>query len=504
MKKSGLPCAPLFALLLAFAQLSAQPLELEWLEKTRSPKDRLTEQLLRVDARNFYLLRSQIPENDRVARRIPFLEILTNEGNRLHELRLPLPENSTYLCAPANDSCLLLVWHESASVRARRFDFVAKKWAGEPLELFQTKAPNPEVWFSRASDGSHTCVFFVDRRAGQNRMEVAVFDRRLTKMWQKSTELPGDPATFEARDFFVSRTGAVCLLARVYDRPNWGFAKPFGGATSYFPDGRLPANEYLAESVAPFSLAVFVLTNDKAQPLAFYPETGKKHPASVVFTDNVGGQVYLAGFGGDASNAIWENYFAYQISPETGGGRMLRQAPLPNPVRRAMLSDKAHERKEPIENYALRSADWAADGRLWLFAEREKLSLFPPNRLEDAVVFKFDSAFQITATRVVGKGQNLPGGNDPFVASFAKIGMPDGGFCLLWNDGKWPNTSFRVAKMKRTGSPEESDLDFAQRSGVSPLPCTLREWNGQWYFVAESEYREKFRIGVLRKTKGKK
>ena len=503
MKKSGLAHAPLFALLFVFAQLPAQPLELDWLEKTRSPKDRLTEQLLRVDAKNFYLLRSQALENERIARRVPFLEILTAEGNRLHELRLPLPENATYLCAPANDSCLLLVWHEGGAVRARRFDFLAKKWAGEPLELFKTQAPKPEVWFRRSADGGRTCVFFVDRRVAQNRMEVAVFDRDLSKTWQRATELPGNPATFEPREFFVSRSGAVCLLARAYDRPNWGFAKPFGGAASYFPDGRLPANEYMAESVAPYSLAVFVLLDEKAQPLAFYPETGHKHAASTVFTDDNADKIYLAGFGGDASNEVWDGYFVYQISPETGGARMLRQTPLPSPARRAMLSDKAYERKEPIENYALRTADWAADGRLWLFVEREKLSLSPPNRLEDAVVFKLDSAFQITATRVVAKGQNLPETGEPFTASFARIGLPDGGFCLLWNDGKWPNTALRAAKMKRTGSPEEFDLDFAQRSGVSPLPCTLREWRGQWYFVAESEYREKFRLGVLRKTKGK-
>lgn len=356
------------------------------------------------------------------------------------------------------------------------------------------------AWFSRSGDGGHCCIYRSQRLAsGAQKVSVTVFDAAFGLEWKHTVELPAQSGPSALQSVLCTNSGTVVLHARLFGAgaiPPAAF--PDEPPAICRPDGRAVYNKYDAMADLPaYANALFLLTPKDTKMTAFYPKIGKKFTPSFELAEDANGQVLGVGFASDDNNNEAEAYFVYQIDLKTSEGRLLQNAPLPAAVRKAFLSEKAAAKKEPVEGLAVRRLNWAADGKPWLLAERENFEQ-PPGRIEEAALLRLDSTFRITAARKIEKYQHLPGGDAQNFASVAACAAPKGAWWLLWNQGNWPDTKLILSECRPSGNPVDHQIGLSSRSNVALLPQTMLRRNEAWYFVGESEYHERIRIGRLK------
>ncbi|MBK6930039.1 MAG: hypothetical protein IPH12_03950 [Saprospirales bacterium] len=489
--------------------LPAQPAEIKWLPPVRSSKDQHTLALLRAGDDGFYLLRWQDSRTDAKGNRTPALPILTAltpGGDRLHDAPLPgfAEGRMDFRFALANDSVLLAVYEapNSAGTQtlfARRLNLAARKWAAEPQVVFTDasgRAPAfATAWYSRSADGSHYCLYRLSGGTAY-RAALAVLDRDFRTVWQRQAELPAPKGQMVLRQALCTNSGAVLVHGQLFDTGSPGRPYEAPPAVS-LPDGRPFSRQAEWTGAAPaISNALFLLGSGNGDPTAFYPNTGKKYTPSFEIAEGPDSRLYAAGLSSNANNEQAEAYFVYAIEPEKRTGSFLQNAALPGAVRKAYLSEKAAAKKEPVEGLALRWLHWAADGTPWMLAERQ----YPdanPGRVEQAALLRLDSSYRIGAVRTIEKYQRLPAGTAQCFASVGPRPGPKSGWWLLWNEGSWPNAKIMLTECRSGGAPMHHVLDASSNSNVSLLPHTLQLFGNRWYFVGESEYRERVRVGIL-------
>ncbi len=494
-------------------QSRAQPAEIEWLPAIKTAKDQRTLALLSAGSGGFQLLRWQERRTDaagNILPAVPLLTVLTPGGERLHDEPLPGFADGalTFRFAFSNDSVLLIVYEAPGdggqTLYARRLHLNKRKWSAAPIAIFTDPAGKSPAfataWFSRSADGSHWCCYRARRLpSGVWQLSVAVFDAGFRLDWQRDAELPAQSGPVAPRSVFCANNGAVLLHARVFGTgtvPPLVFSGEPPGA--HRPDGRPPYRRYDMEAELPaYSDALFLLSKDDKELSAFYPKIGKKFTPSFELTESAGDQVYCAGFTSDENNTLAEGYFVYAIDLKTRKGEMLQNAPLPAAVRKLFMSEKAAAKKSPVEDLRLRGLYWAGDGKAWMLAERENFAQHP-GQIKEAALFRLDSTFRITAARKIEKYQNLPAGDAQNFASVAVCAAPKGAWWLLWNQGSWPDTRLMLTECRASSNPEDFQLALSSRTNVAMLPQTLIRQGNKWYFVGESEYHERIRIGVLK------
>lgn len=492
--------------------LQAQPAEIEWLPVIKTAKDQHTLALLNAGLSGFQLLRWQERRTDAGGNStpaMPLLTILTPGGERLREEPLPgfADGTSVFRFALAGDSVLLVVYEGAGDDRqtlfARRLNIRTQKWSAPPTTIFTHQANSSAPWFSRSADGSRCCFYRSLRLAtGTQKVSVAVLDSLFRLEWKREVELPAQSGPLTLQSVLCTNSGAVLLHARLFGSDATSkTAFPTDPPEAYRSGGRSMYNRYGAASDLPaFANALFLLAQEDTKMTTFYPKIGKKFTPSFELAEDATGQVFGVGFSSDEHNNQADGYFVYHIDLKTSEGRLLQNAPLPAAVRKAFLSEKAAAKKEPVEGLAMRWLDWAADGKPWLLAERENFEQ-PPGRIEEAALLRLDSSFRITAARKIEKYQQLPGGDAQNFASVAACAAPKGAWWLLWNQGNWPDTKLILSECRPSGNPVDHQLGLASRLNVALLPQTMLQRNGNWYFVGESEYHERIRIGVLKTKK---
>lgn len=496
----------------AFSSL-AQPAEIEWLPVVKTAKDQHTLALLNAGPGGFQLLRWQERRTDasgNITPAMPLLTLLTPGGERLYDEPLPgfADGTSVFRFAVANDSVLFVVYEtpggEGQTLFARRLNMGTKKWSAPAVAVFTDPSNHAPAfataWFSRSGDGGHCCIYRSQRLAsGAQKVSVAVFDAAFGLKWKHVVELPAQSGPSALQSVLCTNSGAVVLHARLFGSgaiPQTAF--PDEPPTIYRPDGRAMFHKYDAAADLPaYANALFVLTPRDTKMTAFYPKLGKKFTRSFQLTEGAGELVYCTGFSSDENNTQADAYFVYQIDLKTPEGHLLQNAPLPAAVRKAFLSEKAAAKKEPVEGLALRWLNWGEDGKPWLLAERENFGQ-PPGRIEESALLRLDSTFRITAARKIEKYQRLSGGDAQNFASMAACTGPKGAWWLLWNDGSWPDTKLILSECRPSGNPVDHQLGLSSRSNVALLPQTILRSNAAWYFVGESEYHERIRIGRLK------
>lgn len=493
--------------------LQAQPAEVEWLAVVRSAKDQRTLALLNAGPGGFHLLRWQERRTDAsgiIQPAMPLLTVLTPGGERLHDEPLPgfAEGGLTFRFAFSNDSALMVLYEapggSGQTLYARRLNLHNRKWSGAPVAVFNDlsgKSPAfATAWFSRSADGSHWCCYRAHRLpSGAWQLSVAVFDAGFDIVWKRETELPAQSGPLAPRSVFCTNNGAVLAHARVYSADK---VSPAAFSTEppgvYRPDGRPPYRRYDLDAELPaYADALFLLSKDDTEIGAYYPATGKKFTPSFELAEAGDARVYCAGFGSDESNTMAASYFVYAIDLKTRKGEMLQNAPLPVSVRKLFMSEKAAAKKMPVEDLGMRGLLWGADGKAWMLAERENFAQHP-NQVKEAALFRLDSTFRIASARKIEKYQNLPAGDAQNFASVAVCAAPKGAWWLLWNQGSWPDARLMLTECRPTGNPEEFQLALSSRTNVALLPQTLLRKGDKWYFVGESEYHERIRIGVLK------
>lgn len=494
-------------------KIQAQPAEIEWLPAIKTAKDQRTLALLHAGPGGFHLLRWQERRTDAAGNLIPgmpLLTVLTPGGERLHDEPLPGFADGAlaFRFAFSSDSVLLVVYEAPGdggqTLYARRLHLNKRKWSAAPVAIFTDPAGKSPAfataWFSRSADGSHWCCYHTQRLAsGAWQLSVAVFDAGFRLVWQRERQLPVPSGPLALRSVFCANNGAVLLHARVFGTgtvPPVAFSVEPPGA--YGSDGRPPYRRYDLEDELPaYSDALFLLSKDDMEISAFYPKIGKKFTPSFELAESGGAQVFCAGFSSDENNTAAEGYFVYAIDLKTRKGDMLQNAPLPGPVRKLFMSEKAAAKKAPVDGLRLRGLYWAADGKAWMLAERENFAQHP-GQIKEAALFRLDSTFRITSARKIEKYQNLPAGDAQNFASVAACAAPKGAWWLLWNQGSWPDTKLMLTECRPSGNPEDFQLALSSRTNVTLLPQTLLRQDNKWYFVGESEYHERIRIGVLK------
>lgn len=496
--------------------LPAQPAEIEWLPVIKTAKDQRTLALLKAGSGGFYLLRWQERRADaggNTTPAMPLLTVLTPGGERLHDEPLPgfADGSANFRFALANDSVLLVVYESAAgagpTLYARRLRLDSRQWSAAPEAVFKAPAGKTPAfdaaWFSRSADGSHWCCYHPKRLSGGRLgISVAVFDAAFRPLWKREVELPAQAGPQALRSVWCANNGAVVLHTRIFT----GGSIPPGALAdespaAYSTNGQAPFRRYDADIALPAHTdALYLFKKDDAGPDVFYPQTGKKFTPSLELGEDETGKVYVAGLASNEGNGRVEAYFVYTIETDSGQGQMLQNAPLPAAARKLFLSEKAAAKKEPVENIALRRLLWAGDGKPWLLVERENFAQHP-KRIEEAALFRLDSAFRITAARKMEKFQNLPAADPQNFASVAACAAPKGAWWLLWNQGSWPDTKLMLTECRTSGEPEDFQMALATRTNVALLPQTLMQQGDKWYFVGESEYHERIRIGVVKAKK---
>jgi len=490
----------------------AQPAEIEWLPVIKTAKDQHTLALLNAGPGGFQLLRWQDRRTDAAGNStpaMPLLTVLTPGGERLHDEPLPgfADGISLFRFAVTNDSVLLVAYEAPGdggqTLYARRLNLSNRKWSGEPVAVFTDPANRAPAfgaaWFSRSADGSHCCIYRSQRLAGGNMLvSVAVFDGLFRLVWKRGAELPAQSGPLALQSVLCTNSGDVVLHTRIFGAgaipPGAIFEEP---PTAYKPDGRTMYNKYKTATDLPaYADALFLLSKEVTETAAFYPKIGKKFTPSVEMAEGTGGQVFCTGFSSDENNSKIEGYFVYTIDLKSRQGQILQNAPLPAALRKIFLSEKAAAKKEPVEGLALRGLQWAGDGKPWLLAERESF-VQNPNRIDEGALLRLDSTYRITAARKIEKYQNIPAGDAQNFASMAACAAPKGAWWLLWNQGSWPDTKLMLTECRPSGNPVDHQLALASRTNVALLPQTLLRHDETWYFVGESEYHERIRIGRL-------
>lgn len=491
----------------------AQPAAVKWLPAVKTSKDQHTLSLLTAGRDGFCLLRWQDRRADAATGKVtpaqPLLTVLTSAGERLFDEPLPgFDTGDQFFCfAFANDSMMLVAYEAPDPVGGqtlfvRRLHLGDRRWSGPAEPVFidpVNRAPAfGNAWFCRSADGRWYCLYRQHGTSGAPLASIAVFDNRLQFRWKRTVPLPVGNNRLYLRDVFCTNGGVAVLQAQVFDAATPG--RPFDGPpAAYRVDGQPLFRAYDWTSEAPAnSTALFLLSSDTAEVAAFYPSTGKKYTPSLELAEGPDGRIYCAGLSSEDKNEEAGGYFLYAIDPHTKEANMLQNAPLPASVRKAFLSEKAAAKKEPVVGLALRWLNWADDGRPWLLVERENYSL-GSGRMEEAAMLRLDSTYRITAARKIEKFQRLQPGDPQNFASLVACRAPKGAWWLLWNRDHWPETKLMLTECRPSGTPADYLLDAATRSNVTLLPQTLTYREGVWYFVGESEYHERFRIGMLGK-----
>lgn len=503
--------ALIFLLWAALPPAPAQPARMKWFPVVKTAKDQRTLSLLTAGPEGFHLLRWQDRRSDgagQLTPAMPLLTVLAASGERLYDEPLPgfADGDALFRFAFAADSVLLVFYEAPDPVGGqglfyRRFNLNKRRWSAAPELVFSepvSRAPAfAAAWYSRSANGQHWCVYRPSRVA-RAPLSVAVFDRTFQLRWRRSAALPGQAGPLAVQQVLCTNSGAVAVQARIFDAslpaPRQGFEEP---PAAYRPDGRplYRPFEQTAE-LPPHANALFVLAPDKEEPVAFYPNVGKKFTPSFELTEGPDGRIYAAGLSADNSNAQVSGYFVYAIDPGTGKGDFLQNTGLPASLRKAVQGEKAAAKKEPVEGLALRWLDWADGGKPWMFVESENFES-TPGRLETAALLRLDSTFRVTAARKIEKFQQVAFGEAQNFASAAACPAAKGAWWVLWNEGRWPETKFMLTDCRPNGEPAGYMLDAASRSNVTFLPHTLLKQDGRWYFVGESEYHERIRVGVL-------
>lgn len=501
----------LLALFITLSPVFGQPVQLKWFPLVKTEKDQRTLQLLDAGKQGFYLLRWQDSRTDATGKRspaVPLLTQLTPGGERLHDAPLPGFENGglDFRFAIASDSVLLVVYEArnsagSQTLFARRLNLYNRKWSAAPQVLFTeltTEAPAfPNVWFSRSFDNRYTCIYRMSS-GKEHRMAMAMLDQDFQVQWQRNTELPGINSRMNLHQVCCTGKGAVLFHCQAFDPASKVTGRPFESVPSvYRPDGQvfLRNTEWAAEA-PPYSNALFLVDGGEDGMATFYPELGKRYTPSFETREGPDGKLYCAGFYGDDNNEQVDGYFIYCIDPDTRQGAVLKLAGLPRSLREVYLRKNAAADRKPVPGLALRWLDWTPDGHPWMLAEQQNFDI-PPGRIETAVLLRLDSTYRITNTRDVEKYQRLIPGDAQNFAAMAACPTGQSGWWLLWNTGSWPQAKIMLTDCRSRGIPEEHTLDISSRSNVSLLPQTLLQRDGHWYFVGESEYHERIRIGML-------
>ena len=502
-------CLIFLSLLTGFA--NGQPVNIKWFPEIKTDKDQHTLALLNANENGFQLLRWQDSRTDATGKRtpaLPILTVLTAGGERLHDEVLPGFENGAFdfRFALANDSVLLVVYEApnstgTQSLFARRLNLQRHFWSAEAQVLFtdiSSRTPAfATAWFSRSADGRHSCIYQMQGGA-TSKIAIAVFDEDFRVKWQRTSELPQTTGQMAMRQVVVTDSAAVLVHCQIFNPGKKTQGRAYETSPGlYLPNGRpvYRQTEWAAEAI-PYSDAIFLLAPGEGGLADFYPRLGKKFTPSFEISEGPDGKIYCYGFYSDADNEQAEGYFVYTIDPGTRQGEMLKNMPLPTSVRKAYLNDKAVAKKEPVQGLALRWLRWTEDGRPWMLAERQNFEI-GPGRMEEAVLLRLDSTFRINSTRKVEKFQRLTTGDSQNFTSIAACPAPKNGWWLLWNQGNWPNAKIMLTECHSGGAATEYTLDISSHSNVSILPQTLLQQGGKWYFVGESEYHERIRVGVL-------
>lgn len=492
----------------------SQPARVKWYPQVRTAKDQRTLLLLNAGDEGFHLLRwqdSRIEADGTKTPALPLLTILTPGGERLHDEPLPGFEDGTqdFRFALANDSVLLVVYEApnstgTQSLFARRLNLRNRKWSAAPQVLFSdlsNRAPAfANTWFSRSDDMRRSCVYHM---TGEHtpRIAIAMLDENLQLLWQRSVNLPEAAGARAMRQVFCGNNGAVLMHYQIFNLGAHMQGQPYETTPTVFgANGQaFYRNTEWAVEAEPYSDAILLLNGPQDVPAYFYPQLGKKFTPSFEISEGPDGRFYCAGFFSDESTDKAEGYFIYAIDPDKPEGTILKQALFPSALRKVYLSKKAAANKEAIDGLSLRWLRWAADGRPWLLVERQNFEM-SPGRMETATMLRMDSTFRILTTREVEKYQRIQIGDAQNFASLAAIPDEKNGWWLLWNQGSWPNSKLMLTECGSRGTTVDYVIDNTARSNVSLLPQTIFRSGSTWYFVGESEYHERIRIGMLEKN----
>jgi hypothetical protein len=480
---------------------------LEWLAGVKTPRNTRTLALWRAGADGFQLLRLR---QEAEAPAVPLLTLLGPDGRLKGEAPLPgfEPENEwVFRLAVASDS-LALIGYEAAlpgggfGLFARRFNLLTGAWTS-PAQLVAS-APSANrpafanAWFRRSADGESSCLYHLPAGPPRPQADLAVFDRRFDLRWQRTLSLPPQKGAVAVRDLLCTAGGAVVLEAQVAEGSIPAFAP--APPAAYWPDGPAlydPQNAW--REMPPHHNVLFLVAGPTEEVASFYPATGGKFTPALSLTEHDGRQVYCSGFYSGLDNRRVEGYFVYAIDLTTRQASLLQKAPFPSSVRKALLSERAAQDKEPLPGLALRWMKWAADGKAWMLAERETFAPDPAG-LQEALLFRLDSTFRINSVRKIEKSQQPGARRDHLFNSLAAYAGEKSGWWLCRNEGNYPHNRFVLTEC-RAGEPKEYELAHGPALDVAFLPNTLLRQDKRWYFVGESEAGEKLRIGYLERVR---
>ena len=493
----------------------AQPAAVKWFPRVKTKKDQRTLQLLSAGKDGFSLIRWQESRTDQSGNRtpaLPLLTILTPSGERLHDEPLPGFEQGVqlYRFATANDSVVLVAYESpntagTQSLFVRRFNLQSRKWSALPQAVFTNlTSQSPafsNTWFSRTTDDHYFCIYNLVR-GKTKKLDLAMFDQSLRLVWQRQVELPLSAGRVLLRQVRCTKEGGVLVHCQVFDPKSKAPGRPLESTPSVFRSDGTAAYQRSAWAAAapPHSNAVFLIPGASGELADFYPKLGKNYTPSFEMAEGPDGRFYCAGFYGKTANEQVDGYFIYRIDPTTNTGEVVKAAGLPKSLRAAFMREKAAARREPVSGLSMRWIDWTADGRPWILAERQNFEV-PPGRLETAVLLRLDTTYRIVNTRKVEKYQRFKAGDPQGFASVAACQAGEKDWWLLWNKGSWPQAQLMLSEFRSRGTPKDYSVDSSSRSNVSLLPQTLLKRGDSWYFVGESEYHERIRIGRLQPAK---
>lgn len=494
--------------------LHSQPATIKWFPQVRTAKDQRTLLLLNAGNQGFHLLRWQNSRTDAEGTKtpaMPLLTVLTPGGERLHDEPLPGFEDGTkdFRFVLATDTVLLVVYEApnstgTQSLFTRRLNLENRKWSAAPQVLFSdlsNRAPAfANTWFNRSPDERRSCVYHMTGGTTP-RIAIALLDENLQLLWQRSVNLPEASGARAMRQVFCSNSGAVLVHYQIFNPGARMLGQPYEAPPTVFgANGQaFFRNTEWAVEAEPYSDAVLLLNAEQDAPADFYPQLGKKFTPSFEISEGPDGRFYCAGFYSNESTDNAEGYFIYAIDPEKPEGTIVKQAPFPSVLRKVYLSKKSAANKESVDGLMLRWLRWTADGRPWILAEQQNFNM-SPGRIETATLLRMDSTFRISTVREVEKYQRTQTGDPQNFASLAAVADAKNGWWLLWNQGNWPNAKLLLTECGSRGTPVDHVVDNTARSNVSLLPQTLLRRGNTWFFVGESEYHERIRIGMLEKN----
>lgn len=484
--------------------LSAQTLEASFLEKVKCSKNTRTAALVRVWDEGFQVLRLQTvrpkPEENATVE-VPLLVNLQMDGSLESEKVLPGFGAEAgfaltwHWAIPGRDALLVAYGGQDGRVGVRRFDLLKKDWDGVELPLFSDqKGPFPTLGWHSAPNGGYHLVY----GTAKGQCWLAMFDQHFALQWRRSVDLSQGKDPISIAQFFCTQEGKAVVHAHAFLQVAKGLdpaaANPETTCRATWPNGARAVPAPWPTHPVAYSHCVGVYGADAAQDALFYPAVGKGHVTSLVFNQSKPGTLYAAGFAG-SEPGLAENWFLYALNLRDNAGKMLQNMPVSPALRKAYLSEKEVSQKQPIPGLCLRRLEWTVDGTLWALAEQEAEGGTPSERLfKDAVLMRVDSTYKLTGGRPIEKRQRHAASNVQFFGGMAPIRAPKGGWLLGYNHGVWPNNEMLLVECKRSGAAMPTALANCQSKGCTLLPHTLTEYGDSYFFVAESEYREMFRV----------